>query len=184
MRAACYGRLRNCTGLPDCRRAAATALDFVVARLPGGGVALLRPQLMRDADLLPSLGGGFAGQPALWRAHVDRHVFFWACPVRRDRFLAAVRRLRARSLTAPLQRPASVLTIRTAPLLARHGADSFVSRVNIGSTLRGGARIRRDEATLCPVASWRGGTVAELAIRGAVELSGLLAQPPTVAAIA
>ena len=64
-------------------------------------------------------------------------------------------------------RPA-VLAFDTAALLAAVGADAFVSTFNTGSTVRGAARARRDEGTFRPVADYRSGPVAELAIRGTV----------------
>jgi hypothetical protein len=123
---------------------------------------------MQDHRLLPTLAGGFAGRPDLWRHHVDRHVFFWAEERRRDAFMRACMRLR----DAPVRSPVT-LTIDTAALLARHGAIAFYATFNIGSTVRGGARVPRDESTLRPVADYRRGPVAELAIRGHVGLSGV-----------
>jgi hypothetical protein len=56
-------------------------------------------------------------------------------------------------------------------LLDRHGALAYFATINSGSTVRGGARTRRDENTLRPVADYRSGPVAELAIRGRVDLA-------------
>jgi hypothetical protein len=158
--------------------------DFVPVMLAADRRAVLRPQLMRDEALRPSLSGVFADQPAAWRAHVDNHVFFWTCPARRDRFIAAVMRWRRRSRTVPAGGPPVILALDTAALLRHHAARSFFSNVNIGSTLRGGARVRRDEHTLRPVAAYRGGRVAELAVRGPVGLPGILQGMEAVAAFA
>jgi hypothetical protein len=65
------------------------------------------------------------------------------------------------------------LCIDTAMLLARHVQIAVFATINSGSTVRGGARARRDETTLRPVTNYRSGAVAELAIRGRVELSGV-----------
>ncbi|MEJ0018391.1 MAG: hypothetical protein WDN25_17875 [Acetobacteraceae bacterium] len=133
--------------------------------LGGGRVAMLRPQVMPDRSLVPTLAGAFAGQPEQWRRHVDSHVFFWTAPRRRDAFARACVRLRG---TGP---PPAVLALDTGALLEHHGAAAFYATVNTGSTVRGGARIRRDEHTLRPVAAYRSGPVAELAIRGRVDLA-------------
>jgi hypothetical protein len=51
-------------------------------------------------------------------------------------------------------------------LLSGDLADiAFWSRINIGSTLRGGGRTRRDNNVLLPIAAYRSGS-AELAVRG------------------
>ena len=141
---------------------------------PGAGsglVAVLRFQLMADAKITPSLHGAFAGQPALWRALIDSQVFFWADPARRDSFLRACRRDRRRSRAAPLDEPPVTLAFDTAALLAAQSAAAFYSTFNTGSTVRGGARARRDENTFRSVASYRSGPVAELAIRGPIPLA-------------
>ena len=70
------------------------------------------------------------------------------------------------------------LTIDTAALLERHGEIAFFATINTGSTVRGGARARRDEDTLRPVADYRSGAIAELAIRGRVCLSGIVVLDP------
>lgn len=131
-----------------------------------GRVAVLRPQLMSDRRLLPTLAGAFVGRPDLWRRHVDRHVFFWIEARRRDAFARACQRLRGET-------PPVVLTIDTAALLESHWEIAFFATINTGSTVRGGARVRRDEHTLRPVAGYRGGPIAELAIRGRVDLASL-----------
>jgi uncharacterized protein DUF7002 len=128
-------------------------------------IAVVRPQLMNDPRLLPTLAGSFAGNPTAWRRHVNTHVFFWAEERRRDAFMQACVRLRGRRGTPP-----RVLTIDSAVLLGRHGVNAFFARINTGSTVRGGGRVRRDEHTLMPVATYRSGPVAELAIRGPVAL--------------
>jgi hypothetical protein len=128
-------------------------------------IAVVRPQLMNDARLLPTLAGSFVGNPRAWRRHVNAHVFFWAEERRRDAFMQACMRLRMRSGTPP-----RVLAIDSAALLKRHAANAFFARINTGSTVRGGGRVRRDENTLAPVATYRSGPVAELAIREPVSL--------------
>jgi hypothetical protein len=122
---------------------------------------------MPDHRLLPALAGAFTGRPDLWRQHVDRHVFFWAEQRRRDAFIRACIRLRSG------QRPPVTLTIDTAVLLERHGPMAFFATINSGSTVRGGAKARRDEGTLRPMADYHSGPVAELAIRGRVDISGI-----------
>jgi len=144
--------------------------DFLAVDLPQGGQAVIRPQFMRDAALRPTLGGAFAEQPALWRAHINRHVFFWVTADRRDRFIAAVARARARSSAAPSAAAPVTFAVPTAKLLDAYGTHASFSTVNTGSTLRGGGRIRRDETTLQSVSRFRGGPVAELAIRAPVDL--------------
>jgi hypothetical protein len=144
---------------------------YLTISLGDGGVAVLRPQLMPDRGLLPTLAGAFAGRADLWRRHMDSHVFFWATPARRDSFAAANRRFRVREDPAAL--PPVVLELDTAALLARHVAVAFYATFNAGSTMRGGARVHRDENTFRPVAQYRSGPVAELAIRGRVDLGGL-----------
>ena len=149
--------------------------DFVRLFLPGGP-AVLRPQLMRDEHLAPTLHGAYAGQPALWRALIDRHVFFWASEARRDGFLRASVRERARSPAARSPEPPVLLEFEVRHLLAAHGAAVF-SVINSGSTVRGGARTRRDEHTFRPVADYARGPVAELAIPGRVALDGAVVLP-------
>jgi len=92
-------------------------------------------------------------------------VFFWAEERRRDAFMRACMRLRGRRGTPP-----RVLAIDSAILLERHGANAFFARINTGSTMRGGGRVRRDDDTLAPVSAYRSGPVAELAIRRPVAL--------------
>jgi hypothetical protein len=153
----------------DMRQDAANRDGFHSLDLGQGRVAVLRPQQMPDHRLLPTLSGIFAGQPDLWRRHIDTHVFFWAEPRRRDAFACACVRLRASRSPPP-----TTLAIDTAALLRRHSAIAYFARVNTGSTVRGGARSRRDENTLQPVTKYRAGPVAELAIRGRIDLSGIL----------
>ena len=136
--------------------------------LDRGRSAILRPQLMQDHRLLPTLAGTFTGRPDLWRQHIDRHVFFWTETRRRDAFARACTRLHGAAA-----RPPVVLTINTEALLEHHGALAFFARINTGSTLRGGVRARRDESTLRPVIDYRSGLAAELAIRGRVDLSAV-----------
>jgi len=144
---------------------------YVAIGLGNGRIAVLRPQLMADDRLLPTLAGGFASRPGRWRRHIDSHVFFWATEARRDRFVGANRRLRAR--VQPAVPPPVVLEVDTAALLERHAAVAYFATFNTGSTVRGGARVRRDENTLRAVCGYRSGPVAELAIRGRVDLAGL-----------
>jgi hypothetical protein len=139
--------------------------SFVRVDLGHDRAAVLRPQQMPDRRLLPTLAGAFAGRPDLWRRHIDRHVFFWAEARRRDAFSRACIRLRRTAGPPPV-----VLAFDTAALLERHGAIAFFATINTGSTVRAGARARRDENTLRPVAEYRSGAVAELAIRGRVDL--------------
>lgn len=139
--------------------------DFRRVRFDGGAVALLRPQRMPDIALTPTLGGAFRGRPDAWRQLIDLHVFFWTDPVRRDRFLEACMRLRATSRSAGDTIPPVILALDTAALLGRHGEHAFLARFNAGSTVRGGARVRRDETTLVPLSQYQSGSVAELALR-------------------
>lgn len=141
---------------------------FHCVALGSGRVAVVRPQQMPDHRLVPTLAGIFAGRPDLWRSHVDSHVFFWAEARRRDAFIRACIRLRA--LSGP---PPVILAVETAALLARHSAIAWFATINTGSTVRGGARARRDENTLRPVTDYRTGPVAELAIRGRVDLGSI-----------
>jgi hypothetical protein len=74
--------------------------------------------------------------------------------------------------------PPVTLVFDTAALLERHQDSVFFATINTGSTVRGGARVRRDENTLQPVSEYRGGAVAELAIRGRVDVSSLSGTAP------
>jgi hypothetical protein len=143
--------------------------DFERLVLPGGKTAVLRPQLMRDDRLGPTLAGDFSARPGLWRDFINRHVFFWVAGDRRDRFTNACIRLRARGTIGPGPNPIAI-EIDTASLLAAHHERAYFSVINTGSTVRGGGRTRRDENTLRPVGCWRRQPVVELAIRGAVPL--------------
>ena len=133
-------------------RGGANRDSFARVDLGDGRAAVLRPQQMPDRRLLPTLAGAFAGRPDLWRRHVDRHVFFWTEPRRRDAFSRACIRLRATAGPPPV-----ILVFDTAALLERHGEIAFFATINTGSTARAGARVRRDENTLRPVAEYRGG---------------------------
>ena len=139
--------------------------DFRRVSLNNNAVALLRPQRMPDAALTATLGGRFRGLPDTWRQLIDEHVFFWADPRRRDRFTEACMRLRVTSRSARGTVRPVVLAFDTAALLALHSEHAYLSRFNAGSTVRGGARVRRDETTLVPVAHYRSGSVAELGLR-------------------
>jgi hypothetical protein len=143
--------------------------DFQCVSLPGGGQAVLRMQLMQDERLGPTLTGTFSGRPDLWRAHINRHVFFWMSEDRRDRFIKACARLRARGVLGPGAAPL-VIELDTGSLLRAHHEVAFFSLINTGSTVRGGARARRDETTLRAVRGWQGERAVELAIRGSVTL--------------
>lgn len=143
--------------------------DFVSVDLGSGRTAILRPQQMPDRRLLPTLSGAFAGCPDLWREHVNRHVFFWADRRRRDAFLQTCVRLRGAAHARPV-----AMVVDTAGLLGRHGDIAWFATINTGSTVRGGARARRDENTLRPASAYQSGPIAELAIRGRVDLSGLI----------
>ena len=145
--------------------------DFRTVAIGDGRIAVLRPQVMSDARLVPTLAGSFAGRPEAWRAHINAHVFFWADPRRCDAFRRACARFRARSRTVTPGAPPVALRLDTAALLRRHGEAAFFARINTGSTVRGGARVVRDESTLLPVAQYRSGAVAELAISGPVALA-------------
>jgi hypothetical protein len=144
---------------------------FQPLSLPDGSRAILRPQLMRDEHLTPTLAGTFAGRPDLWRDHINQHVFFWLAADRRDRFVNACIRLRARGTIGPGPTPV-VLEIDTAGLLTAYRQVAYFSLINTGSTVRGGARTRRDDTTFRSVASWRGERPAELAIRAPVRIAG------------
>ena len=155
------------------RRCGANRANFEAIDLGNGRTAILRPQQMPDHRLIATLTGRFMGQPTLWRQHVDRHVFFWAEARRRGAFIAACIRLRS-----PPGRPPLTLTIDTAALLEHHGEIAYFATINTGSTVRGGARTRRNEDTLRPVADYRSGPIAELAIRGRVDLAGIVVLDP------
>lgn len=131
------------------------------------GPALLRFQQMEDARLLPTLHGCYAGHPGRWRAMLDRHVFFWAAEDRLTRFIAATVRERRRA--EPEAPDPIILRFETAALLAEHGETAVFTTINSGSTA-GRGRARRDENTFRPVAAYRSGPVAELAIPGRVAL--------------
>ena len=156
--------LRRLAGLPA---DSANRDDFQRLSLPDGVVAVLRLQLMRDKRLESTLAGCFTGRPGLWRDHINQHVFFWVSGDRRDRFASACVRLRARGAPGPVPPPV-VIEIDTALLLSAHHGSAFFSRINSGSTVRGGARARRDETTLRPLCAWRGEPAVELAIRAPV----------------
>lgn len=153
----------------DVRKNGANRDDFLAVDLGQGRTAMLRPQQMPDHRLLATLEGRFAGRPELWRRHVDQHVFFWAEQRRRDAFIRACIRLRSQPNQSPV-----TLAIDTTALIARHASIAYFATINTGSTVRGGGRARRDETTLRPVADYRSGAVAELAVRGRVDLCGIL----------
>ena len=140
--------------------------DFRALSLGQGRIAVVRPQVMPDDRLRPTLAGLFRDQPNAWRRHINGHVFFWTEPRRRDAFLRACRRFRPHAAT-PV-----VLEFETADLLGTHAGCAYWSRINTGSTMRGGARTRRDGNTLQPMDSYRSGPVAELAVRGRVTMAG------------
>jgi hypothetical protein len=140
--------------------------QFLTLSLGRGRIAVIRPQLMPDDRLVPTLAGSFTGEPRLWRKHVNAHVFFWTDPHRRDAFLRACQRLRRDAA------PPGVIELDTASLLRDHAGTTFWSRINIGSTLRGGGRTIRDDNTLLSITTYRSGSVAELAVRGRVVWQG------------
>jgi len=146
--------------------------DFEPIRLPDGQTAVLRKQLMPDAALTPTLRGRYAGRPDLWRAHIDQHVFFWLSEDRRDRFLRACFRLRSLGFSGRGATPVAI-EVDTATLLTTQSEAAYFSSFNTGSTVRGGARVTRDEHTFRPIASWRREPAVELAIRGAVALDAV-----------
>ena len=147
---------------------------FQRVELSAGGIAILRPQLMADQPLTATLAGSFAGRPDAWRRHIDAHVFFWLEPRRRDGFVRACARLRARASVGASAAPPCVLAIDTEALLCRHDESAFFARINTGAVLRGGARVRRDDTTFVSVADYQSGPVAELAIKAPVTLRGIL----------
>lgn len=168
--------LRTLAGLADDH---VNRPDFLPVALPGEVAAVLRPQLMLDDDLTPTLAGAYAGRPDLWRRLIDSHVFFWATADRRDRFLNAVTWARRKSPGARSSKRPVVLEWNTEALLAAHGDSASYSTINTGSTVRGGARTRRDEATFRPVADYASEKkpAAELAIRATVAFGdGLVPQ--------
>ncbi|HTI82493.1 MAG TPA: hypothetical protein VL614_18730 [Acetobacteraceae bacterium] len=140
--------------------------DFRTLPLGRGRIAVIRPQVMPDDRLRPTLAGLFRDQPNAWRRHINGHVFFWTEPRRRDAFLRACQRCRPHA-DAPV-----VLEFETTNLLGCHAGSVFWSRINTGSTVRGGAHTRRDGNTLQPIANYRSGPVAELAVRGRVTTAG------------
>ncbi len=150
-------------GVPD---DGANRDEFRTLPLGQGRIAVTRPQVMPDDRLRPTLAGSFRDEPNAWRRHINGHVFFWTEPRRRDAFLRACHRLR------PLAAAPVVLEFKTAILLDCHAGCAFWSRINTDSTVRGGARSRRDDDTLQPMASYRSGPVAELAVRGRVTTAG------------
>ena len=90
---------------------------------------------------------------------------FWVTEDRRDRFLRACVRLRARG-----KRPGAdpvVIAVETAAAAGKAGGDGVLLLLNTGSTLRGGGRTKRDEMTLQALRLWGGEHAVELAIRGA-----------------
>jgi hypothetical protein len=152
--------------------------DFLHLDLGAGRTAVLRLQQMADRRLRPTLAGSFRDRPEVWRQHIDSHVFFWATQERRDKFVAAIERDRARRGRGLLVRPPVIFAIDTVALLDRCGASAYFAAFNTGSTVLGGAFARRDECTLRPVADYRSGSIAELAIRGRVDLSGIVVLDP------
>jgi hypothetical protein len=167
--------LRRLSGRPADR---ANRDDFQCLTLPGGDLAVLRKQLMPDERLRPTLAGAFSGRPDLWRDHIDQHVFFWVTNDRHDRFANACARLRTRGTIGNGVAPV-VIEVDTASLLSAHYEIAFFSLINAGSTMRGGARTRRDETTLRPVSTWHGERIVELAIRGPVPLTPNAARVPS-----
>ena len=139
-----------------------------------GRIAILRPQLMADRPLTATLAGSFAGRPDAWRRHIDAHVFFWPEPRRRDGFVRACARLRARGSVGRDPHPRACL--RSTP--RRCSAGTARARSSRASTRAPCFAVapasRRDETTFVPVADYRSGPVAELAIKAPVMLRGIL----------
>lgn len=162
--------LRALAGAPACD---ANRDDFAPLALPGGYTAVLRFQQMRDEALRPSLRGAYAGRPDLWRAMLDRRVFFWTDPDRCRAFMRAMRRERAKSRGAPGEAEPVVLAFDTADLLCAHAAQAAYSTFNTGSPVRGGKHTPRDEHSFRPVAQYRGEKAAELVIEGRIEPASL-----------
>jgi hypothetical protein len=152
--------------------------DFQHINLGAGRTAVLRLQQMADRRLRPTLAGSFRDRPELWRQHIGSHVFFWATEERRDKFIAATERDRARRPRELSVWPPVIFEIKTAALLDRCGEFAYFATFNTGSTVLGGARARRDENTLRSVADYRSGPIAELAIRGRVDLAGIAVLDP------
>jgi hypothetical protein len=75
--------------------------------------------------------------------------------------------MRQRGGSAP---PLVILGFDTAALLERHSDIAYFAAFNIGSTVRGGARVLRDENALRTVSEYSRGPVAELAVRGRVDI--------------
>jgi hypothetical protein len=160
--------LRRRAGLPASH---ANREDFEVLTLADGTVAVLRFQQMPDARLAPTLSGQFAGRPEAWRALIDAQVYFWVDQDRCLRFLRRAAQARAASRTTPSDAPAAVLALDTAALLHHAGELAHVSFFNTGSTVLGGGRTRRrNESAFLPASEYRHGSVAELAVRGRVDL--------------
>lgn len=88
--------------------------DFERLTLANDLLAVLRFQQMQDEKLLPTLSGLYENQPGLWRAMIDRHVFFWATEERLGSFLGATQKQRARSAVHATAGPPKVLRFDTA----------------------------------------------------------------------
>ena len=86
---------------------------------------------------------------------------------------------RRRSPGARSSKRPVVLEWDTQALLAAHGASASYSVINTGSTVRGGARTRRDESTFRPLAEFASERkpAAELAVRATVRFEDGLAPP-------
>jgi hypothetical protein len=90
-----------------------------------------------------------------WFELLNEQVFFWATYERLDAMLQG--RLYRRKVHC-------VITVDTARLVARHGAEVRLCRFNSGSTLRGGATTARGLETFAPPAMFSGRGVAEVTV--------------------
>ena len=100
------------------RRAAAIAVEH-----PEYGVTFINDQHpMTDATLAPAL---IDMTPSEWYAHLNARVFFWVSEVRLARLLNTYR-----------QRDKIVLVLDSAKVLARHVAQTMLSPINSGFSLR------------------------------------------------
>ena len=117
---------------------------------------------MTDATLGPAL---IDMTPAEWYAHLNARVFFWVGEARLERLLNTYR-----------ERDKFVLVLDTAKVMARHAAQTMLSPINSGFSLRYAQK--RGRATFLPLADYpfeqwvktrgRADAVAECTILGGV----------------
>ncbi len=100
------------------RRAAAIA----VAHPEWGEVFINDQHPMTDASLRPAL---IDMTPSEWYEHLNARVFFWVSEKRLERLLKAYR-----------QRDKIVLVLESSVVLARHAAQTYLSPINSGFSLR------------------------------------------------